>query len=68
MIKLICLYDGLNFPNPGLNFPNPGLNELKDYMDFKSNNQKNLWHLRNQNKSVILTKSADILNSILEMI
>jgi len=41
---------------------------LKDFTDFEFYESKNRWHLRNQNKSVIQTKSAEILNSILELI
>jgi hypothetical protein len=54
--------------NHGLKCQNHGLNGLKDCTDFRSKKSKNLCHLRNQNKSVIQTKSANILNSILELI
>lgn len=55
----------------GLNCQNHGLYGLRDFTDLKSKESvksENLCHLRNQNKSVIQTKSAEILNSILELI
>jgi hypothetical protein len=57
--------------NHGLNCLNHRLKELNDFTDLKSEESiksKNLWHLSNQNKSVIQTTSATILNSILELI
>ena len=47
---------------------NHGLSRLKDCTDLKSEQSKNLCHLRNPRKSVIQTTSAEILNSILELI
>lgn len=50
---------------------NHGLYGLNDYSDLKSKESiqsNNLCHLRNPRKSVIQTKSAEILNSILELI
>lgn len=58
----------INCQNYGLNCQNHGLDGLKDSMDFKYRKSKNLCHLRNQKKSVVQTKSAEILNSILELI
>ena len=60
-----------NSLNHGLNSLNHRLKGLNDFTDLKSKESrksKNLCHLRNQNKSVIQTESADILNSILELI
>lgn len=60
-----------NCQNQRLNCLNNGLYGLKDFTDLKSKESiksKNQWHLRNQTKSVIQTKSAEILNSILELI
>ena len=50
------------------NSHNHGLNGLKDFTNFNKVQSENLCNLRNQNKSVIQTKSAEILNSILELI
>lgn len=50
------------------NCQNHGLYVLKDSTDYEFQESKNLCHLRNQNKSVIQTISAEILNSILELI
>lgn len=47
---------------------NHRLNGFKDYTEIESNQFKNPCNPRNQNKSVIQTKSAEILNSILELI
>ncbi len=47
---------------------NHRLNGLMDFTELISVNKKNLCHLSNQNKSVIKIESADILNSILELI
>jgi hypothetical protein len=47
---------------------NHRLDGLKDFTDYKSVQSKNPWHLSNQSKSVIQTKSAEILHSILELI
>jgi hypothetical protein len=57
--------------NHRLNCLNHRLKGLNDFTDLKSKESiksKNLCHLRNQNKSVIQTKNANILNSILELI
>ena len=51
-----------------LNVRVKGLNDFTDLKSKESIKLKNLCHLRNLNKSVIHTKSADILNSILELI
>lgn len=51
-----------------INSLNHGLNRLKDCTDWVSVKSKNLCHLYNPRKSVIQTKSAEILNSILELI
>lgn len=48
-----------------LNYRLEGLNDCSDYESVQS---KNLCHLSNPSKSVIQTKSAEILNSILELI
>lgn len=58
----------LNSQNHGLNSQNHRLNGFKDYTEIESNQFKNQCNLRNQNKSVIQTESAEILNSILELI
>ncbi len=50
------------------NSQNHGLDRLKDSTDLKSVLSKNLCHLPNPSRSVIQTKSAEILNSILELI
>jgi hypothetical protein len=47
---------------------NHGFEGLKDYTDFSSVQSKNLCHQSNPSKSVIQTKSAEILNSIFELI
>ena len=47
---------------------NHGLDGLKDFTDYESEQSKNLCHQSNPCKSVIQTKSADILKSILELI
>lgn len=52
----------------GLICLNHGLNGLWDFTDFESVPSKNLCHQSNPSKSVIQTKSAEILNSILELI
>ena len=60
-----------NCQNHRLDCLNHGLYGLKDFTDLKSKKSiqsNNLCHLRNQNKSVIQTKSAEILNSIMELI
>lgn len=57
-----------NCQNHGLNCQNHRLNGLKDSTDFYLVQSKNLCHLSNPRKSVIQTKSAEILNSILELI
>jgi|AVFP01.1.fsa_nt_gi hypothetical protein len=49
------------------NCQNQRFDGLKDYMDYKSTQSKNLCHLRNQNTSVIQT-TAEIINSISELI
>jgi hypothetical protein len=54
--------------NHGLKCQNHGLYGFMDFTDLKYKKSKNLCHLRNQNKSVIQTKSENILNSILELI
>lgn len=51
-----------------INSLNQGLNRLKDCTDWVSVKSKNPCHLCNPSKSVIQTKSAEILNSILELI
>lgn len=51
-----------------INCLNHRLEGVNDFTDLKSKKSKNLYHLSNQNKSVIQTESADILNSILELI
>ena len=52
----------------GLNCPNHRLDGLMDCTDYESMQSINLCHLRNQNKSVIQTKIAEIFNSILKLI
>lgn len=47
---------------------NHGLYRLKDFTDFDPVKSKNPCHQSNPGKSVIQTKSAEILNSILELI
>jgi len=47
---------------------NHGSEGSKDYTDFSSVKSNNPCHQSNPRKSVIQTKSAEILNSILELI
>ena len=54
--------------NHRLNCPNHRLDGSMDYTDFESMQAINLCNLRNQNKSVIQTISAEIFNSILRLI
>ena len=50
------------------NCQNHRLDGLKDFTNYASVQSKSLCHLGNPRKSVIQTKSAAILNSILELI
>ncbi len=51
-----------------INCQNYGLRRLNDCTDLKSKKSNNLCHQGNPRKSVIQTKSAEILNSISELI
>lgn len=47
---------------------NHRLEGLNDFTDYKSVQSKNPWHRSNPRKTVVQTISAEILNSILELI